>query len=136
MNKEDAVYRERKRWGFFGIPFTFTVYLLNEEFLTVEKGFLNRVEDDCYLYKIQDVKLKRTFFNRIFGIGSVVCYTGDFTDTTLIIKNVKNSREIKDYILKKSEECRLKRRTLNTQNIGIHPDMFEELDADGIPEDI
>lgn len=109
---------EKKRWGFFGLPFTFTVYIIKEDVLTIDSGFFKKVENDCYMYKIQDVKLERGFFQRWFKLGDVHCYTGDTTHHELILKNIKHSQEVKDFILKHSEEARLKRRTLNTLNIG------------------
>ena len=80
------------------------------------------------MYKIQDVELQRGFFQRLFGLGCVICYTGDTTHPKLYLHNIKNSKETKDFILKYSEEARLKRRTLNTLNIGAH-------DVEDIAED-
>ena len=57
------------------------------------------------------------------ALGDVICYTGDTTDPELILKNIKHSKETKDYILKHSEEARLRRRTLNMLNIGTDVDM-------------
>ena len=45
-------FREKKRWGFFGLPFTFTTYMVTEELITVEEGFINKRENDCYIYKV------------------------------------------------------------------------------------
>ena len=39
-------FRERKRWVFFGLPFTFTVYTIKEDVITVNTGILNRGEND------------------------------------------------------------------------------------------
>ena len=111
-------FKERKRWVFFGLPFTFTVYTIKEDIITIEEGFLNKKENDCYMYKVQDVELQRSFGERIFGIGSVKCYTGDTTDKELLISHVKNAKAIKDFILEASEQARMKRRTLNTLDIG------------------
>lgn len=109
---------ERKRWTFLGLPFTFTVYTVKEDMITVQEGFLNRRENDCYMYKVQDVELIRSFGERIFGLGTVKCYTGDTTDKELLLVHVKNSKAIKEFILEASEEARMKRRTMNMLNIG------------------
>lgn len=110
-------YVERKRWLFFGLPFTFTKYTINERVITVDAGLLNTTENDCYLYKVQDVELRTSLMERIFGLGTVACYTGDNTHPQLYLEHIKHAKEIKDYILHTSEEARRKRRTLNTLNI-------------------
>lgn len=111
-------FRERKRWLFFGLPFTFTVYTVKEDVITINTGFLSKEENDCYMYKVQDVTLKTSLIERIFGLGTIVCHTGDVTSPLLIIQHVKKARDIKQYILEKSEEDRRRRRTLNTLDIG------------------
>ena len=111
------VYVERKRWVFFGLPFTFTKYTLTEDVIKVKVGVLSTRVNDCYLYKVPAVELLTSLGERIFGLGTVACYTGDNTHPQLFLSHIKNAKEIKDYILKTSEEARRKRRTLNTLNI-------------------
>lgn len=112
------VLEERQRWLLFGLPFTFTKYIIKEDILTVDSGLFKKVENDCYMYKIQDVKLERNLMQRMFGLGSVICYTGDTTHQQLILKNIRHSQEVKDFILDYSEAARMKRRTIHSLNIG------------------
>ena len=116
-------YVERKRWVFFGLPFTFTKYHIRENVITINSGLLRKVENDCYMYKVQDVELVSTLMERIVGLGTIVCYTGDTTHPKLVIEHIKHAKEIKNYILEASEEARMKRRTLSTFDIGASTDV-------------
>ena len=109
---------ERKRWLFLGLPFTFTRYTIKEDMITVDEGLLKTVENDCYMYKVQDVEHSATLLEKIVGLGTVTCYTGDTTHPKLVLTHIKNSKAVKEFILQKSEEARLKRRTVNMLDIG------------------
>lgn len=109
---------ERKRWLFFGLPFTFTKYMIREDMITVDTGFFKTVENDCYMYKVQDVQHSASLCEKIFGLGTVICFTGDTTHPQLNLEHIKHSKEIKEFILEQSEKARLKRRTVNMLDIG------------------
>ena len=125
MDDTTAIYKERKRWLFLGLPWTFTKYTITQSMLTIDHGLLNTVEDDCFLYKIQDVKLNVSLLERLAGLGTIVCYTGDATHPELRLEHIINAKEIKNYILKQSEVWRMKRRTLNTMDISAHSTDFD-----------
>lgn len=108
---------EKKRTKFLALPICFTTYTITDEKITIKSGFLSITEDDAYMYKIQDVRLKKSLFERIFKIGTVICYTGDTTHPELELVHIKHSAEIKDYIMAASEEARRKRRTMHTLDI-------------------
>lgn len=116
-------YIEKKRLLFFGLPWTFTKYTVTDEFITVNSGLLKQEENDCYLYKIIDVRLETSLAERIFGLGTVHCFSGDVTDPDLKLQHIRHAKEIKNYILKQSEEERLRRKTLNTQSLDGSPTM-------------
>lgn len=109
---------EKKRWLFLGLPFTFTRYMIKDDMITVDTGVFTKVENDCYMYKVQDVEHTASIWERMAGLGTIVCYTGDTTHPKLLIEHIRNSKQIKEFILKESEEARLKRRTVNMLDIG------------------
>lgn len=122
-------YVERKRWKFLGLPFSFTKYTITEEKLTITSGFLSITEDDAFMYKIQDVRLTRSLSERLFGLGTITCYTGDTTHPELKLIHIKHSGTIKDFIMSSSEEARRARRSLHTLRIDAD-DLDEEELAD------
>jgi len=126
-----AEFKERKRCLFLGLPWTFTIYTVKDDMITIDKGFLNKQQDDCYMYKVQDVELVRSFWERMVGLGTVRCFTGDTTDKELQIKHVRHAKEIKDFIFDASEKARIKRRTVNMLDIGNGVNV----DADGMIDD-
>ncbi len=128
----EDVFRERKRLLFLGLPWTFTVYHVREDMITIDRGFLNKSEDDCYMYKVTDVRLNTSLLERILKLGTVTCFTGDVTDSNLVFKHIRNAKAIKDYILQKADSERIRRRTVNMQNINFGAN--GDVDGDGIPD--
>lgn len=122
-------FQERKRWVFLGLPFTFTKYIVKEDMITIDTGFWKKVENDCYMYKVQDVQLSASLGERMARLGTITCFTGDTTHPQLVLSHIKNSKAVKDFILEMSEEARLKRRTVNMLDIGSEEmDDIDELD--------
>lgn len=122
---EEIKFTERKRLLFFGLPWTFTKYTITPSMITLNEGLLKTIENDCYMYKIQDVRLTQTIGEKIFGLGTVECFSGDVTHPDLRLIHIKHAKEIKNYILEASEEARMKRRTINTLDIGAAADDIE-----------
>ena len=59
---------EKKRWLFLGLPFTFTKYVIKEDMITVDTGVFTKVENDCYMYKVQDVEHTASIWERMAGL--------------------------------------------------------------------
>jgi uncharacterized membrane protein YdbT with pleckstrin-like domain len=124
--KGEIRYQETQRLLFFGLPWTFTKYELRDNDLTIIKGFFTVRENDCYMYKVSDVEITRTLMQRIFGLSTIICYTSDVTDKTIVMKNIKHGREIKDFLLHASEAARIRRKTVSMQNIGFDTDDMDD----------
>lgn len=131
LDDTTVMFTERKRLLFFGLPWTFTKYIITPGVITIYQGLLNTTEDDCYMYKIQDVKLSTSFGERLFGLSTITCYTGDITNPELKLVHIRHAKEIKSYLMRTSEEARLKRRTLSTMDISAHG---LDLDGDGVSD--
>lgn len=108
---------EKKRSLLFGLPLSFTTYKIDEELLKIRQGFFTLREDDCYLYKIQDVTLTKSLPERLFKLSTIICHTADTTDPVLVLSHIRNGDAVKQYLVKTSDEERMKRRTVNTLNI-------------------
>lgn len=98
-------WRDRKR-TLFGLPWSFTVYTLDEEALHIKKGFFHVQVDDIKLYRILDVTLDRSLGQRIFGVGTIHCCSSDKTSKDFDIKSVKRSQEVKELLSQLVEKQR------------------------------
>ena len=98
MNNESSaslIWSDRKR-TIFGLPWSFTRYFLYENKLIIDTGFFSRHEEEIRLYRIMDITLKRSLGERIFGLGTIHCCSGDKTAPEFDIKRIKLSREVKE----------------------------------------
>lgn len=119
----NIIMSERKRWGFFGIPWTFTKYTLTQRKLIVNRGFFKTIEEEILLYRIIDITLTKTVFQRMFGLGTIIVYSTDKTNPELIIKNIKNSYEFKETLSDLVEDDRIRRGVHQSEFIGVSPDV-------------
>lgn len=129
----DAIQiEERKRWVFFGLPFTFTTYVMNHKKLTVRSGLLTTHEDDILLYRIMDTSLCRTLWQKLFGLGSIRVASSDQSLPELVIRNIRNSRDFKEELDERVEKERLRMRVrsgelFDADGDGDFDDMHKDL---------
>ncbi|OGO89363.1 MAG: hypothetical protein A2Y15_05210 [Clostridiales bacterium GWF2_36_10] len=102
--------KERKRWLFFGLPFTFTKYSLDAKCLKLYKGFFTTTEDDILLFRVMDVSIRRSLMQRIFQLGTMIVISSDKTNPNLEIKNIKRVHAFKDALDDRVEKERLRMR--------------------------
>ena len=121
------LWKDRKRY--FGLPWSFTRYMLSEDRLFISVGFLNIKDDEILLYRVRDIDTNRTLWQRLFGVGTVTVMSSDKTMPTLVLQNVKDPVFVKELIHKQVEEMKIKRRV----RFG---EIMTDDDGDGEPDDM
>ncbi|MDR1540599.1 MAG: PH domain-containing protein [Clostridiales bacterium] len=114
MDKRDIRWSDRKR-TFLGLPLSFTKYVLTEEKLYISTGFFTTLEDEIRLYRILDVSLRRTFGQKMFGLGSIHVCSSDKSCPEITIKNIKKSSAVKELLSDLVEAERLKKKTMGKE---------------------
>ena len=90
---EQYIWRDRRRR--MGLPLSFTRYALSEDRLFLSVGFFNLKDEDVLLYRVRDLSLKRSLWQRICGVGTITVVSSDKTTPTLVLKNVKDAVKVK-----------------------------------------
>ena len=114
MENQKIIWKDRKR-TLFGLPLSSTKYSLEEDRLFIETGFFNSVENEVRLYRIMDLQLSRTLGQKMFGLGTIKVKSADKTLGDFEIKNIKNSKEVKEQLSKLVEEMRDRKRVVNRE---------------------
>ena len=111
---KEVLWKDRKR-TIFGLPWSFTKYELTTEKLTIQTGFFNIKQEEIRLYRIMDVTLNRKIGQRIFGLGTIHCCSGDKSTPEFDIQSIKKSKEIKDLLSDAVEKERTKKRVASRE---------------------
>ena len=124
---KDIIWTDRKRI-IFGLPWTFTKYILTKEKLLVETGILNKDQEEIRLYRIMDMTLKRSLWQRLFGLGTIHCCTADKSSPELDIQWIPDSENVKELLSDLVEAERMEMRVSSRE---FFSDSDGDLDDDG-----
>ena len=102
------LWKDRKRY--FGLPWSFTRYMLSEDRLFISVGLFSIKDDEVLLYRVRDIDTQRTLWQRLFGVGTVTVMSSDKTMPVLVLKNIKDPVMVKELIHKQVEEMKIQRR--------------------------
>lgn len=116
----NTVWSDRKR-TLFGLPWSFTHYILTDEKLLIVKGFIKQTEEEIRLYRILDMSLTRSVMERIDGVGTIHCCSSDKTASEFDIKRIKDSRKVKEMLSDLVEKQRVSR------GVTVREDMMPNL---------
>ena len=124
---KDIIWTDRKRI-IFGLPWTFTKYILTKEKLLVETGILNKDQEEIRLYRIMDMTLRRSLWQRLFGLGTIHCCTADKTAPELDIQWIPDAANVKELLSDLIEAERMEKRVSSRE---FFSDSDGDLDDDG-----
>ena len=141
MVEETILWHDRKR--ILGMPISFTVYEVDESRLTIRKGLLSTTTDEMLLYRILDLKMYQTLWQKIFGVGTIILYTADQSGHTTEIKNVKYPEKVRKFLSRTVEQQRNAKGITGRELFGAAgnipqdheecDELFADMDGDGIP---
>ena len=133
MDTMTFLWKDRRRR--LGLPLSFTRYRLSEDRLFREKGFFNIHSEEVLLYRVRDLELKMSLWQRIFGVGTVCVHSSDKTESHLELLSVKQPREVKELIFRQVEQAKEKRRMRTMEMVGAQDDPDDEhLDDEGLED--
>ncbi len=104
----DCFWSDRKRY--MGMPISFTRYALSEDRLFLSVGFLSVRDEEVLLYRVRDISVKRSLWQRLFGVGTITVSSSDKSTPTVVLKNIKDPIAVKELIHSNVEETKIKRR--------------------------
>ena len=122
----NTVWKDRKHFMWF--PISFTKYEIKNERLYPETGLFNTHYDELLLYRITDLCLKRSLAQKIFGTGTIVLSTKADSDKEVLLKNVKNPKEVKDLISHLVEEARDRKKVIGKEFFDDSSDDLDDFD--------
>ena len=124
----NILWKDRQRR--LGMPLSFQRYRLGEDRLFYEKGFLSTSVDDILLYRVRDISVKISFWQRLTGVGTVTVNSSDHTMPVLVMRDIKRPREVKEMLHQQVEKAKIPYRVRYNEMMGAAGDA----NGDGIPD--
>lgn len=119
----NTVWSDRKH-TLFGLPWSFTKYILTDEKLLIVKGLIRQTEEEIRLYRIFDMSLVRSLRDRIDRVGTIHCCSGDKSSPEFDIKRIRNPREVKEMFSDLVEKQKIAR------GVSVREEMGHTIDHD------
>ena len=91
-------WSDKKRY--FGLPISCTHYSIADGRLFIKKGLLCTFLEEVMLFRVFDVRMVQTLWQKLFGVGTVVVYTTDASsgNTNVSLVNIKNPNRVRSLI--------------------------------------
>ena len=133
-NQIEYLWADRKR--ILGMPITFIRYRLGEDRLFFETGLMNTKVDEILLYRVRDISVTISFWQRFTGVGTVTVESSDKSMPILAMRDIKHPREVKELLHTQVEKAKIAYRVRYNEmmgDMGPHGAVID-IDGDGIPD--
>jgi uncharacterized membrane protein YdbT with pleckstrin-like domain len=100
------------------MPISFTRYALSEDRLFTSIGLLNIKDEQLVLYRVRDINVSRTLWQRFFGVGSVTVLSTDTSTPQVTLESVRNPMDVKELLHRQVEESKKKNKGLVSELVG------------------
>ncbi|MDD6644225.1 MAG: PH domain-containing protein [Firmicutes bacterium] len=131
MGFKGAMYIWKDRKRFLGMPLSFTRYAISKDRLFLSVGLFSVRDEEILLYRVRDISIRRTLWQRIFGVGSINVTSADKSTPQLVLKNIKHPLDIKELLHENVEECKIRRRMRVSEMMAdIHDEPDDDSDLD------
>lgn len=128
IQEDPIIWRDRRRR--MGLPLSFKRYYLKNNRLYLSEGFFSTTENELLMYRVLDIKMKISLWDKIFRVGTLTLFTADETHKELILKKIKKPVAVRDMLSKMVEAERNKLKIAGKEMYGVSDNM-EVGDVDG-----
>lgn len=92
-----------------------TYYEVSADRIEYNRGVFDRSVDNLDMFRVADLKLRRSLLDCVLGIGEVTLITTDKSDPTFVFEKLRNSRKLYDIIKTQSLEADRKQQVVHIE---------------------
>lgn len=94
-----VIWTDKKRY--FGMPISFTRYSVVEKpdswvKVFYDAGFLSTRHEEVHAYRIFDISIRQSLFDKMFNVGTVILQCKDISQPSLYLIHVKNPFQVRE----------------------------------------
>lgn len=112
----EVIWQDRKHHLWF--PISFTKYVVKNNRLLIQEGFLNSQLDETLLYRIVDLTMNQSLLGKLFGTGNITITTRVDTTGILVLQNIKHPVKIYTLLSEVVEQCRKSQKVVGKEFYG------------------
>ncbi len=114
--KTGTLWKDRKHFMWW--PLSFQTYEIRNDRLYQSKGLFSTTYDELLLYRITDMTLKQTFWQRIFGTGTILLATRGDSDAVIRLENIAHPHKVRDLFSQQVEQARIHYNVVGREFVG------------------